>query len=145
MTSSSRILELDKLPTPLKRVLPGSNASILLENWTYIIKPDKDNRYPWLERTIPAGFVWDGASKPFKNKAYFVLPSCHWKLDVPTLEHDDMCANREWFAARGIDSIHAARHFRRRMEEYGVNDDGINDVWEMYMAVRHFGPQWSAT
>lgn len=135
------------LPTPVMRAIPETNKWLLLEDWPFRIKPDKDNTQKWDAPhiyVIRKGFEWDGTSKPFHNSSFFVLPSCHWKVVVPSLEHDVMCERWEEFAAMGVSSIHAARHFRRRLEQYKVNEDGFNDVWEMYTAVRLGGPQWLA-
>lgn len=136
---------MNTLPTPAMKALPEVNRWLLLEPWGFEVKPDKDNSQNWNGPKIflvPQGFEWDGASKPFHNSSFFVLPSCHWKLVVPSLEHDFMCDNRKLMAEQGVDSVHAARHFRRQLIRYRVNDDGFNDVWEMYTAVRYGGPQW---
>lgn len=135
------------LPTPVMRSVPEANRWRLLEDWPFRIKPDKDNSQNWDVPhiyVIRKGYEWDGASKPWHNKAVFVLPACHWKMVVPSLEHDIMCDKRDEFAAMGISSIHAARHFRRRMAQYKVNDDGFLDEQQMYWAVRLGGPKWDA-
>lgn len=135
------------LPTPKMRAIPEDNKWRLLEPWSFLIKPDKSNTQNWdtpLRYVIPQGYEWDGASKPWMSKALFVLPSCHWKLVVPSLEHDIICDEREWFAKNGVSSAHAARHFRRQCVRYKVNEDGFMDTQQMYWAVRIGGPQWEA-
>ncbi len=133
------------LPTPVMRSVPEANKWRLVEQWQFKVKPDKEQSQLAVWFTVEAGYEWDGASKPLHNSAIFVLPSCHWKLVVPSLEHDWLCDHRDHVAALGIDSVHAARHFRRLCERYHVNDDGFMDIQEMYWAVRLGGPKWERT
>ena len=130
------------LRTPAMRAIPEENKWLLLEDWEYTIKPHQDGPSEPVIRVITAGYSWDGASKPFHDRALFVPASSSWKLVVPSLEHDDLCDNRDWAAAHGINSKMAARHFRRLCERHGV---AWNDCVQMYWAVRLGGPQWDRT
>lgn len=134
------------LRTPLMRAIVEAESEScrweLKQDWHYTVRPDKDGEHPEVHCVIKAGYRWDGASKPWHDRAVFVLPSSHWKMVVPSLEHDDLCDRRNGYASVGINSIHAARHFRRMCARYLVD---WADVVKMYWAVRLGGPRWERT
>jgi hypothetical protein len=84
--------------------------------------------------TIPAGYVFDGASVP--RLLWGVTGYTPFGLHLEgALVHDDLCEQRPWWCS----SIDAARAFRYYVLTGGTRE---SKAQVMYRMVRWFGPRW---
>jgi len=81
---------------------------------------------------VPVGFSTDGAS----------VPKAIWWLYHPLGKYFRAAVIHDWFCVtHSVDHVTAAKVFREAMQVCGVNK------WrrqKMYLAVRYFGPKFSA-